>query len=364
MISRRAITPSTCALYLLGGLVVAAIVLFICLYVGPDAPHYSDAGKFESPANFMRLGFPEEWEFWRLRLLRVAAAGICGWALAASGVALQALLRNALADPYVLGISSGSALGVMIWLVATWSLFHSASANDSTMVLKFLTMGRTLPAAAGAAAACLLVFLLARNRRGSLVLDPLTLLLVGVVVSSICGALIMLLNNFAPGGAITDLVHYLMGSVGQESPTMVTFCGLVVLVGWLPLLFASSALNISTLSDVEVASLGVRIGSLRLIAFFAAALMTAVSIALAGPIGFIGLICPHICRALFGPDHRQLIITAPICGAIVLMLADSFVRATPITFHGELPVGVITALAGGPFFLILLRRANRGALDA
>ena len=192
-------------------------------------------------------------------------------------------------------------------------------------------------------------------------MDPLHLLLVGVVVSAINGALIMLLNNYAPGKIKVDIIRYMMGSVDENTSVMgLSIAAGVVFVAWVPLLAASKALNVSTLSDVEVASLGVRIGALRALAFFCAAAMTAVSIALAGPIGFIGLICPHICRAIFGPDHRQLVVTAPFCGAIVLMLADSFVRSTPLAFGSQLPVGVITALAGGPFFLILLSRRGRG----
>jgi iron complex transport system permease protein len=316
------------------GLFALAGALAISLYVG--------AGVGNEKVLF---GFPER-EFIDLRLARVITAGMCGWALAASGVALQALLRNALADPYVLGISSGGTLGVMAFLLAT-----SASVAQ---------LGATIPAIAGAGGACLIVFILARGRSDTM--DPLKLLLVGVVVSAICGALIMLLNSFAKGGVKIDLMRYMMGYVTENwSLKELAGAGAIMLAAWLPLLIGAKSLNVSTLSDIEVASLGVRIGAVRTMAFFCAAIMTAISIALAGPIGFVGLICPHICRRIFGADHRQLIVTAPFLGAVFLMLADTFVRTTLRLTGGELPVGVITALAGGPFFLVLLLSRGRGA---
>jgi iron complex transport system permease protein len=346
----RTLRPARYLSYWITGILALAATMAICLYVGP--------GDKERAVWF---GYPVQWELMEARWLRLITAGLCGWALAASGVALQALLRNALADPYVLGISSGGTLGVMGWLLATWSLRRSPQFSSDSFVGTLLQAGSTLPAIAGAGLTCIVVYVLARGRAGG-PMDPLKLLLVGVVISAICGALIMLLNQFAPGGVKTDLMRYMMGVVSEEwTRSGLTIALAIIMLAWLPLVFSAKSLNVSTLSDIEVASLGVKLGSLRTMAFICAAIMTAISIALAGPIGFVGLICPHVCRRLFGADHRQLIVTAPFFGAIVLMLTDSFVRCTLLLFNGELPVGVITALAGGPFFLVLLLSRGRGA---
>lgn len=322
------------------GLLATAGVFALCCAVGPDVLH----------GHVLNFGYPQ-WDVLQLRLMRVSAALLVGWALAASGVALQALLRNALAEPYVLGISGGSSVGVMLWLLAV---------PASTGPLRtWLLAGQMLPAVAGAVLTCLIVFALARLRGGA-ELDPLATLLVGVVISAVNGAVLMLLGSLR-NQDLGKIARYMMGTISEETSTwqMMTAGG-AVLAGWLPLMLGARALNISTLSDVEVAALGVKVSRLRTMAFLCAALMTAGSIALAGPIGFVGLICPHVCRSIFGPDHRQLTITAPFCGAIFLMIADTFVRSTTTLFNGDLPVGVITALAGGPFFLVLLRRRAGG----
>jgi iron complex transport system permease protein len=188
-------------------------------------------------------------------------------------------------------------------------------------------------------------------------MDPLTLLLVGVVVSAINGGVLMVLNSLAPAGIKADLMSYVMGSISTEITWGVLLMAVVVVaVGFVPILLSGRALNVGSLSDVEATSLGVNVGQLRTICFISASVMTGAAIMLSGPIGFVGLICPHICRGLVGADHRKLVVAAPLCGAAFLMAADTFVRATGGLFYGELPVGVVTALCGGPFFLMLLKR--------
>jgi iron complex transport system permease protein len=295
------------------------------------------------------------------RLPRVLAAGMVGMALAAAGVTLQALLRNALADPYVLGISSGSTVGVMAWMLlpVLWpGAFHAAP-------LVLLALGRSVPAVAGALLTCLVVFMLARQRRGAGGvgggMQPVTLLLVGVVVSSINAALLLVLNSLAPAGLRSNLMVYMMGVISENdlTPELMWVALAVLLAGYLPVLLSAAALNIGTFSDTEATSLGVSVQRLRTVCFVCASVMTGAAILLSGPIGFVGLICPHICRrlrGLGGADHRTLLIAAPLCGAAFLMLADSLVRVAGTLNHGEFPVGVVTALCGGPFFLFLLRR--------
>jgi iron complex transport system permease protein len=291
------------------------------------------------------------------RLPRVLAAGLVGMALAAAGVTLQALLRNALADPFVLGISSGSTVGVMAWMLlpVLWpAAFHAAPQF-------LLAFGRSIPAIAGALLTCLAVFALAHRRGASGGTQPLTLLLVGVVVSSINAALLMVLNSLAPAGLKANLAAYMMGLISENdlTPPLMWIALAVLLAGYLPVLLSAAALNVGTLPDAQAASLGVSVQRLRTLCFLCASIMTGAAILLSGPIGFVGLICPHICRrlrAFGGPDHRLLLIAAPLCGAAFLMLADSLVRIGSTLNRGEFPVGVVTALCGGPFFLILLRR--------
>jgi iron complex transport system permease protein len=299
-----------------------------------------------------------------LRLARLLAAGMVGMALAAAGVTLQALLRNPLADPYVLGISSGSAVGVMSWMVL---LSAGGGALAGGLPAWALAWGRSVPAVAGAVLTCILVFALARGRwaggaEGSGVVQPVTLLLVGVVVSAMNAAVLMVLNALAPHGLKADLATYLLGSISENelTPRLLTTAGVVLVAGYLPVLLSAAALNVGSLSEVEATSLGVNVARLRSLCFVCASVMTGAALLLSGPIGFVGLICPHICRRLIGADHRRLLVAAPLAGAAFLMVADSGVRVAVVFNHGQMPVGVVTALCGGPLFLFLLRRGGRG----
>ncbi len=328
-------------LELLVGLALVSVALALGLAVGPGMPgHACPSFGFATPA------------IAHLRLVRILAAGLVGASLAIAGVLLQGLLRNPLADPYVLGISSGATVGAMVWILLGDALAAAALAHPWLDGL--LVYGQAVPALLGALVTCGAVFLLGR-RNG--MLDPITLLLAGVVLSSINTALIMLLNNLAPYGARSDILNYIFGYISSTTPASLLWLVTVLLaVCWLVAMAMAGAMNIAALSDVEATSLGVRLGRLRIISFVLSAALAAGAIVLAGPIGFVGLICPHICRSWFGPDHRRLLITSPLLGAAFLIMADSFVRSTGAWFNGEIPVGVITALCGGPFFLYLLQR--------
>lgn len=337
---------------------ITAAVFALCMCVSGNVEHVG-----------IDWGWPEP-GLVQFRLSRVLAAAIVGMALSAAGVTLQALLRNPLADPYVLGISSGSTVGVMAWLLLTQALMPAATAaalDGSGMELFLLTLGRSVPAVIGAVITCIVVFLLARGRwAGAGGMQPVTLLLVGVVISSVNGSLLMLLNSLAPHGLRADMATFLLGSISESELTKTTLwvAAGVLLVGYLPALLAAQALNIGNLPDAEAMSLGVNVQRLRTVSFICASIMTGAAILLSGPIGFVGLICPHICRRLKwigGPDHRILLIAGPLCGASFLMLADTAVRVGETLHKGEFPVGVVTALLGGPFFLFLLKRGSRGA---
>jgi iron complex transport system permease protein len=338
----KAMNRSRLTVITLAAVLLTAVIFVVCLAFGPGVP-----GK-----HGVSIGFPGS-AILQLRMTRVAAAAIAGAALGLAGVLLQGLLRNPLADPFVLGISSGSTVGVMIWIVFGQALLQTFAA--AAWIENLFTDGQTIPALAGAIVATWLVFLLGRRRGG--ILDPMTLILSGVVISTIGGALVMLLNNLVPYGARSDILNYMFGYISEgTSHTLLLAAFLCFLAAWAGALTLGGAMNIASFSDAEAHSLGINLRSLRLWTFAWAALATAASITVAGPIGFVGLICPHVCRGIFGPDHRQLFITSPLLAAIFLMLADTFVRSTGAYFNGELPVGVMTALCGGPFFLYLLKR--------
>ena len=274
---------------------------------------------------------------WSLRVPRVAAAALVGASLAVSGVIFQALLRNPLAEPYLLGVSSGAAAGAVAALVLglTW-LGHA---------------GVTLFALVGALLAIVVVFAVAR---GSGHLDTRVLILAGVVVAAFFGACVMLLLTFARGDTLRSAVLWTMGSLGGVRPTMIPVLGATAAAGLAGAFALARDLNALSLGEEPAAQLGTSVERTKLAAYLLASLLAAAAVATAGVIGFIGLVVPHAVRILWGGDHRHLVPMAFVGGALALVLADTVARtvAPPL----EIPVGVITALAGVPLFLILLRR--------
>lgn len=278
------------------------------------------------------------------RVQRMVVAGIVGIALAVSGVALQALLRNPLAEPYILGLSTGAGLGIMAQGYIAMQLgLASGPGGVGAAVGTVLTLG---------------VVFVASRRRG--VIDRLGLLLVGVVLSTINGAAILLLNHLAgPGGLRNEIANWMMGMLpvrgGLGWPDAlaggVTGAGLVLL--W----WQGRAMDIATLDDDEASAMGVRVGRLKTLLLVSASMLTATAVLIAGPIAFVGLIAPHLARVLVGPSHRGLLVGAPLLGAALLVTAD--VASAWVAYlrppFGRVPVGIFTAMIGGPVFLWLLR---------
>ncbi|MCY2926736.1 MAG: iron chelate uptake ABC transporter family permease subunit, partial [Planctomycetota bacterium] len=277
---------------------------------------------------------------WFYRLL---AAAIVGAALASAGTALQGLLRNPLAEPFVLGISSGAGVGVLMGMGLAGALPLLAWAT--TPVLAFV----------GAILTCLVVYGIAQ-RRGRL--DPYSLILAGVIVNSFNAALMLVIYLYIDPYRIADFSHWAMGRLPDAvDMSLLAICGLCVFVGWVTLLTQAAGFNVLALGDEVAGSSGVRVHRLQLITFAAVGLMTAAAVALAGPIAFLGLIVPHICRMLLGPDHRRLIVVSALAGAAFLAAAEWLCRKLgPVVNISLIPVGIVTALAGGPFFIVLLRR--------
>jgi iron complex transport system permease protein len=321
--------PAQLALTLAGGVLAWAVLASLCLMVGST-----------------RVGFPTRAQYDE-RINPVLLSSLVGAALAAAGVAYQAILRNPLADPYLLGVSSGASLAVFLWALP----FASAAP---------LLMGVSQQAFAftGAAAAVGVAFVLAQ-RRGRV--EPVTLLLVGVIVNSINGSVFLLLVGLNLPRDITmstgGVFRFLVGDLQTDlSKVQIRAAGTCIAAGWLVLMWFSGQLNVAVLNEGEAQSLGVRIHRLRWLALGAASLATAAAVSISGPIGFIGLVCPHLARLLVGRDQRRVLPIATGLGAGLLALADAGTRVLTKSeaLGTKLPVGVITGLLGGPFFLFLL----------
>jgi iron complex transport system permease protein len=250
-------------------------------------------------------------------------------------------LRNPLADPYILGISSGAGLGVIIAVISglDWILGRSPVAFF---------------AFAGALGTVWLVWFIGRLTGKFHVTG---LLLAGVVVNAFFSAVIMFLTSIAKSQQVYSTIFWLMGNITEESFLVVWLGTGCVIGGILALFYISPQLNALSFGEEDARSMGVNIARTQLIAFGIAAAITAVAVSLSGLIGFVGLLVPHAVRLVFGPDHRQLLPLSGIVGAIFLVIADTLARV--IIAPAQLPVGVVTAILGGPFFLVLLVKYSR-----
>jgi iron complex transport system permease protein len=329
------------AVALLGGAVALAGASALALLLGPQPVSLAAALAGTEPDRAILLG---------LRLPRVLLGGLVGAALGTAGVALQALLRNPLAEPFVLGVSGGAALG------GTAVLAASAALGPATAGAIAGGTAVALGASVGAAASTALVFALGRIG-GRLV--PEAALLVGVVFNAFAAGLITVVKVMVQPEEASRLLYWLTGAVGYASPGTAAAGGVLVAISTAVLVLLSGQLNLLSLGDDEAASLGVEVGRARGAVFLAASLATGAAVALAGLVGFVGLIVPHLLRRAFGPDHRVLVAASALFGAAFLILADAAARLAFLPLGSEPPVGALTALLGGPLFLWLLRRTER-----
>lgn len=277
--------------------------------------------------------------FWQVRFPRALLGALVGAALSLSGTTFQAVLRNPLADPYLLGVSGGAALGSVLALTC---------GAQSAIVLP-------LSAFSGALLALALVYLVARAHSCS----SHTLILSGVMVGSLAAALLLFLLWRAPSDATRQAIFWLAGNLALADPEWVSWGWLWATIGFVILWAMAPNLDLLTQGEETAEDLGLNVGRTRLILFVLAGALTACAVALAGLVGFVGLVIPHICRLLWGPGHRLLIPLAALLGGSFLMLSDAIARSVyaPV----EIPVGVVTAILGAPFFLYLLRRNGGGS---
>ncbi|MDP9172688.1 MAG: iron ABC transporter permease [Planctomycetota bacterium] len=294
------------------------------------------------------------WAVLNIRRQTVGDAALIGAALAAAGVAYQAVLRNPLADPYLLGVSSGATLAAYLWRLPIFAAAMGAVGITADAI------GPQAAAMFGALVAVTVVLGIA-GARGRI--EPVTLLLVGVIVNAVNGSILVLIYKLVfdlpgSGGSFAFLVGGIQQTIshGQRMGAVT-----LVAMAWIVLLYISGELNAAGLDDAEAEALGVRIHRLRWIALIAASLATAAAVAISGPIGFVGLVCPHIGRLLVGSDQRRLLPVSTTLGAILLMVGDAISRylAAQNRLGTKIEVGVLTGLIGGPFFLWLLFHSRR-----
>jgi iron complex transport system permease protein len=276
-----------------------------------------------------------------VRLPRVILAALVGASLAGAGAIYQALFRNPLADPYILGVSSGAGLGAIIALTLT----------AQATIVRYGAV--PLAAFAGALLTVLLVTRLA-SWRGRL--DTASLLLAGVAISYTLAAMTSFVLVFARE-QMAAVVFWMMGGLGTASWPYVAMVAPMFAVGAAATLSFTRELNLMLLGDDRAGQLGLSVERFKLVSLAVASLLTAAAVAVAGLIGFVGLMVPHMVRLVLGPDHRALVPASLMGGAIALVLADLIART--IIAPVELPVGVVTALLGGPFFVWLLVRGER-----
>ncbi|HYE02308.1 MAG TPA: iron ABC transporter permease [Phycisphaerales bacterium] len=278
-----------------------------------------------------------------LRLLRAAGGLVVGVSLAVSGVMLQSLLRNPLASPDLLGLSASASLFVVLGLVVGSGQAHALA-----------WPWQAGPAALGSLAALALVYAL--SQRGGAV-HPASLVLIGVMLSIIAGAAIGLVQHLFPGRDVGG-ARLLVGSLSDDlSWSLLVPAGVITLVASLLAGLAGPGMDAASLGDDEAGSVGANVPGLRLLLVALSGVLAAVAVTLAGPVGFVGLICPHMARLATGMHggHGALVVAAGLAGAGVTVGADTIVRAVRVP-SGTLPLGIVMALVGGPVFIVMLRR--------
>jgi len=276
--------------------------------------------------------FPDQTSYlivYSIRLPRVIAAVLVGAGLAAAGCAMQGLFRNSMADPYIIGTSSGGAFGAAFTIVFMGGLFLP--------VFAFF----------GAIGSTFLVYAIA-TRHGRAPVE--TLLLTGIAISMFFSSILSFLM-YSAGNSLHQIVFWLMGGLWNVSWNDV-WLGLLIPVCGILLIALARDLNILSLGEEDALHLGVNVEQFKRILLFLSSAVTAVAVSIAGSIGFIGLITPHVIRLIVGPDHRILFPASMLAGGLFLLTADTITRS----FLGEMPVGVITSFVGAPFFIMLLRR--------
>ena len=275
---------------------------------------------------------------WHIRFPRVLLAALVGAALSAGGLVFQALLRNPLAEPYILGISGGSAIGGIIGIILGFSRFP----------------GVTMTAFAGSMCTLMLVMIISS---GQSILKKDSLLLAGVMVNAFCSAVIMFLVSMTQDSRLHNIIFWLMGDLSMTDLNQVGILTAILIPGFILIFCFSHAMNLLLMGREMAMSMGLQLKTITVTLLVVTSFMVSATVSYCGLIGFVGLVIPHLLRMVLGPDHRVLVPACILGGGAYMVFCDLLARTLPQ--QGEMPAGVITALIGAPIFIVLLKRSNR-----
>ncbi len=325
-------------------LLLVLVTALVSLSIGPvdiAAGRVASIVLSHAGLDFADFGRTEQLVIEQIRLPRIVTGALVGMALGVAGAAMQGLFRNPMADPGIIGVSAGGAVG--------------AVAAIATGMAGLFFLALPVFAFAGAIAASFLVYgIAAAGGRFSMA----TLLLAGVAVNAFLGAVVSAIIILLPGnGALREALFWLAGGLDSRSWEHVRICAPLVLAGTAVIVAMSRDLNLLTLGDDEARSMGVRVDAARVFLLAASALVTGAAVSVSGTIAFVGLVTPHVLRLVLGPDHRVLVPMSALGGAAFVILADTVARVA--IQPAELRVGIITAFVGAPFFIFLLIKNKR-----
>ena len=275
---------------------------------------------------------------WRIRFPRVLLAAIVGATLSLGGLVFQALLRNPLAEPFILGISGGSAIGAIIGILLGLARF------PGICVTSFLGSLGTL--------ALILVM-----STGKSILRKDALLLSGIMVNAFCSAIIMFLVSITQDARLHNIIFWLMGDLSAADLPQVVMLGAILIPCFIMVFLFSHAMNLLMLGEEMALTMGINIKAVTFTLLIVTSFMVSATVSFSGLVGFVGLVIPHLLRLVLGPDHRSLVPACLFGGAAYLVLCDLLARTLPQ--QGEMPAGVITALIGAPLFIILLKKSRK-----
>jgi len=275
---------------------------------------------------------------WKIRLPRVILASLVGATLSLGGLVFQALLRNPLAEPYILGISGGAAIGAIVGILMGLSRFPGVG------LMAFLGSILTL--------ALILVM-----SSGRTILKKDSLLLSGVMVNAFCSAIIMFLVSMTQDSRLHNIIFWLMGNLSMSTERQIWILAVMLIPCFILLFWFSNTMNLLLLGRESAQAMGVNIKAVTVLLLVVSSFMVSGTVAHVGLLGFVGLVVPHLLRILLGPDHRVLVPACILGGGAFMVLCDLLARTLPD--QGEMPAGVITAMIGAPLFIYLLKRSSR-----
>lgn len=319
---------------LLTGFLVAAVLIALCS--GP-----SEEGFSGSLSIILGYGKPNptlQAIIWNLRFPRILLAVLVGATLSVGGLVFQALLRNPLAEPYILGISGGSAIGAIIGILLGLSRFP----------------GVTFCAFIGSLATLILILLMSS---GKTILKKDALLLSGVMVNAFCSAVIMFLMSLTQDTNLHNIIFWLMGDLSSADNLTATILAFILIPCFVTIFFFSHAMNLLLVGKETAQTMGLPVKLVTMVLLIITSLMVSATVSYSGLLGFVGLVMPHLLRLVWGPDHRVLVPACILAGGAYLVVCDLLARTLPQ--QGEMPAGVITALIGAPLFIFLLKRSKR-----